>query len=53
MPRFFAKLCLQKMRNGIGRPHAGILRDTFFAENSTGMGERTIQQPTPRASSFL
>jgi len=35
MPRFFAMLCLQKMRNGMGRPHTGILRDAFLTDNST------------------
>jgi len=46
-------ICLQNMRNGMGRPHARILRDAFFAENSSGTGELTIQQPVGRASSIL
>jgi hypothetical protein len=37
MPRFFAMLCLQKMRNGMGRPHTGILRDAFFNGQFHGM----------------
>jgi hypothetical protein len=32
MPRFFAMLCLQKMRNGMGRPHTGFLRTPCLAK---------------------
>jgi hypothetical protein len=53
MPRFFAMLCLQKMRNGIGRPHTGFFANTLFCKKNNGMGELTIQQPIRCASSIL
>ncbi len=52
MPRFFVMLCLQKMRNGMGRSHAGFCKRLVLQKNN-GMGELTIQQPVRRASSIL
>jgi hypothetical protein len=53
MPRFFAMLCLQKMRNGMGRPHAALLCNALLQKMRNAMGELTIQQPARRASCFL
>ena len=53
MPRFFAMLCLQKMRTGMGWPHAGFFANALLCKKNSGLGELTIQQPVPHASSFL
>jgi hypothetical protein len=46
MPRFFAMLCLQKMRNGMGRPHAGFSVNALFCKKTLAWAKRRYNSPS-------